>query len=288
MNHSDLRGHQQQKKKPTRRRRGIISLLVLVGIFFVGVLADSLVAARVEHKISQQIYAESHLPNPPDVHLAGFPYLWAAISHEMQAVTVNAKDLNVPGFGLVTVYTSAQYLTVPPSEVFNGDIEDAPARKVFTRLQLDGVSIGNHMKIDDLHIQNLEDISPRGGWETEAIFEGTPAGYERPVSVEMSLRISNGDVFLTPTRVIKAPEDGSRTARIVDGDEISSDAQQEILSAMSLQLSSDELPLNRPPVRVYVSGGSVYVEAEQFYTTVSTTDLTPEVQPLPEDEKPGL
>lgn len=281
MNHSDPR-------KSIRRRRSIISLLVVIGIFFMGVLVDSLVAARVEHKISQEIYAESHLPNPPEVHVAGFPYLWSTINHEMRAVTVNAKDLDVPGFGLVTVYTSAQYMTVPPSVVFNGDFKDAPAKKVFTRLQLDAVSIGNHLNIDDLHIQNLEDISPRGGWETEAIFEGTPEGYERPARVEMSLRIRDGDVYLTPTRVISAPDDRSRTARIVSGDDISSDAQLEILSAMTLRLSSNELPLKHPPVRIYVSGGSVYVETEQFYTTVSTKDLTPELKPLPENEKPGL
>ena len=269
-------------------RRFFIAVLSVLLIAGVGVLADSLIAARVENKISQRIYTESNLPYPPKVQLAGFPYVAAAFTHKMEAVTVSANDLDVPGFGLVSVHASAQGITVPTKEVFSGDIQDAPTRKIFTRLQLDGVSLGNRMNIDDLQIQGLEDISPRGSWETEAIFHGTPEGFNKPSSVEVSLRIRAGDVYLTPTRVIEAPEDRSDDAKIVDGAELSNADSDAIKRAMTLKLTSEELPLDNPPSRVYVSGGSVYVEMERLFSTVTITDLTPEVRPLPEDEKPGL
>ncbi|KAB1502998.1 DUF2993 domain-containing protein [Corynebacterium sp. 320] len=269
-------------------KRTLVALGTLIGIVLGATLVDALIAARVEHKISQNLYEQSNLPSPPDVHLAGYPYVWAAVSHELQAVTVNAKDLDVPGFGLVSVYTSAQYVTIPRAAVFSGDIQNAPARKMFTRLQLDGVSIGSRMGLNDLHIQNLEDISPRGGWETEAILQGSPKGYKRPVSVAVSLRIKAGDVYITPTRVIDGPDSTSATAKIVDGDDLSPDAQRAFREAFTLKLSGAELPLRKSPMRVYVSGGSIYVESEQFYTTVSLDDLTPHVEPLPEEERPGL
>lgn len=265
--------------------RGSIALVVL---FFIALVADSLVAARAEHRISQNIYQHSNLATPPRVQVAGFPYTAAIFTHELQAVTVNATDVNVPGYGLMSVYTSAQYVTVSAKDVFQGDITDAPARKVFTRLQLDGVLLGNRMHINELLIQNKDDISPRGGWETESIFEGTPDGFSKPATVEMKLRVKDGNVILSPTRILKGPTDRSEHAKLVSEDKLPADIAQSIKKTFSLTLRGDDLPLPNNPVRVYVAGGSMFVESEQFYTRVSITDLTPTAQPLREEDRPGL
>ena len=157
--------------------RGAVALVLLL---LVAAVVDNVIAARAEHKISEALYADSNLANPPKVQVAGFPYTASALSHELQAVTVAANDVDVPGFGLMSVHTSAQYVTVSAEDVFNGTIENAPARKVFTRLQLDGVLLGNRMDIDALQIQNLDDISPRGGWETRPFSRASPKGLPSP------------------------------------------------------------------------------------------------------------
>ena len=76
--------------------RGSIALVVL---FFIALVADSLVAARAEHRISQNIYQHSNLATPPRVQVAGFPYTAAIFTHELQAVTVNATDGDSLGHG---------------------------------------------------------------------------------------------------------------------------------------------------------------------------------------------
>lgn len=272
-------------------RRSRILTRIAIGLvitFIVAVLADSLVAARVEHRISQKLYEGSNLPTPPGVQVAGFPYVATALTHELQSVTVTAQDVDVPGWGLMSVHSSAQYVTVTSEDVFEGNIENAPARKVFTRLQLDGVSIGSKMNIDDLLIQNFDDISPRGGWETEATFEGTPEGFTQPATVEMRLRIRDGEAYLSPVRIVKAPADETVKAERLPGDELPQETRKKLMDAFSLKISGDDLPLPGKPIRVYVAGGSVFIESEQYYTSVSIQDLAPYTRPLPKEEEPGL
>lgn len=273
----------------SKRKRVLSRIAIgLVITSFLAVLADSLVAARTEHGVSQTLYEASNLPTPPAVEVAGFPYVSAAFTHELPSITVTAQDVDVPGWGLMSVQSSAQYVTVSAEDVFNGTIEDSPSRKVFTRLQLDGVSIGSRMGIDDLMIQNLEDISPRGGWETEAVFEGTPKGFAQPVTVEMKLRVREGRVRLSPESIVKAPKaKGSSDARVAE-DHLPAITKQEILDAFQLDVGAESLPLKGQPIRVYVAGGSVFIESEQFYTSVSIEDLMPYTRPLPEEEEPGL
>lgn len=270
------------------RRRTLIWVVVgLIIAFVMAVIADSLVAARTEYRISQRLYANSDLPNPPAVEVAGFPYVASTFTHELPSVTVTARDVDVPGWGLMSVHSSAQYVTVTSDDVFTGNIENAPARKVFYRIQLDGVSIGDKINISDLLIQNKDDISPRGGWESEAIFEGTPKGYNLPATVQVSLRVKAGEAYITATDVIEAPASES-SATVTDGSELSDATRQYIMDQFTMKLDTKTLPLRGKPVRIYVSGGSVFIEAEQYYTSVSIQDLAPRTRPLPETEEPGL
>lgn len=271
------------------KKIAIRSAVALVLVLLVAVITDNVIAARTEHKISEALYADSNLANPPKVQVAGFPYTGAALSHEMQAVTVTASDVDVPGFGLMSVYTSAQYVTVSAEDVFNGTIEDAPARKVFTRLQLDGVLLGNRMNIDALQIQNLDDISPRGGWETEAIFEGKPQGFAKPAKVEVKLRIVAGTMKITPTKILSAPDGLDIKANdVTDETEITGNIEDRIIDAFSLSIPGKNLPMRGDPERIYVSGGSVFVEHSQVYTKISLSDLAPRSRPLSEEERPSL
>lgn len=279
--------------RPRWAKWGLRALSTIVALLIAVAFTDSLVAGRTEHLYSKALYDQSNLANPPAVFVAGSPYTAAALTHEVQAITVNAKDVDMPGWGLMSVHKSAQYVTLPWQAVFGQSFTNAPAKKVFTRLQLDGVTIGGKMHVDDLLIQNRDDISPRGGWETEAIFEGTPKGFDAPATVEMKLRVKEGDVYLTPTRVIRGPSseagEGVLSAvKTVDGDKLDDQLKKRIERAFTLKIPGERLPLKEKPKRVYVAGGSVFFESEQLYTTVSLQDLIPQGRRLPEEEKPGL
>lgn len=270
-------------------QRTLIRIAIgLVVTFLILVLADSLVAARTERRISNTLYEGSNLATPPSVEVTGLPYTAAAFTHEIQTITVGARDVDVPGWGLTSVTSSAQYVTVSRDDVFTGNIHDAPARKVFYRIQLDGVSLGKKMNVSDLLIQNKDDISPRGGWESEAIFEGTPDGYSQSAAIEMQLRIRQGSVHISAIDVIKGPDSKGSGAKVVDGDKLSEDVRADLLKTFSMDIPSEDLPMRGKPVRVYVAGGGVFIESEQYYTSVSIEDLAPYSRPLSKEEKPGL
>lgn len=271
-----------------RRRRLLTALGVVVAVLLAATVADALVAARAEHRISERIYRDAHLASPPAVEVTGFPYLGAVLSHEVPSVSVQANDVDVPGFGLVSVTSSAQKVTLPTDAVVSGSFTDAPARKVFTSLRLDGVAVGRRMGVDDLLIQAKDDISPQGGWETEAVFEGTPRGFSEPAAVEMRLRIREGNVHIVPTRVIRAPRDTGPRAPSVDGADLDPALTRQIMDTFRLDIPGSSFPLRSRPSRIYTSGGSVTVETEQLYTRVSVSDLAPRGRDLTEDETPGL
>lgn len=273
---------------------GAVTVLVLGGVAVVG---DSLVAAKVEREISQRIWHDSNLASPPSVQVGGMPVSASLWSHELTSVSVDARDVEVPGFARVSVTSSAQKVTLTRDEILSGNFEDAPARKVFTRLQLDPVALGGLMTggtngedgFSDLNIQGVEDISPSGGWETEAYFTATPRGVpgiDDEVEVSMRLRVWEGDVRLLPTRILSV---GGDTSRGDGGKDAVDDATRDrVMDAFTLELSGTDLPLRSKPGRVYVNGGALYIETEQNFTRVGISDLAPRSAPLGEDERAGL
>lgn len=271
-----------------RARRRIKVSIAVVAMLLSLVIVDSVIAGRTEAKISNRIYAESNLVVPPDVVVTGLPYSGAALVGEMPSLTVNAQDVDMPGLGLMTVYTSAQYLEVTPDDVFNGTFEDVLTKKFFRRLQLDGVLLGQRMGINDLQIQNQDDISPLGGWETEAIFEGTVPGFSDTAVVAVRLRLHNGEVRIIPDELVRGPESHDEDAKSLPGEEIPEDIAAELLEAFSASFPDGELPLPDKATRIFVAGGSIFVEAEALKRRVSLTDFAPSARRLDKDQEPGL
>lgn len=279
-------------RRPRGRRRPTTVILVVVTVLAalvgVAVVADSLVAARVEKRISDHIFAESHLATPPQVQVTGMPYLAAVYTHEVPSIQVESTDVEIPGFGRVTVSSSATEITLGRDAVLTGDFTDAPAREVFTRIQMDTVELGERLGIADLGLASQDDSSPTGGWETEAVFTGTPPGLaafgedaEGSYEVDVRLRVWQGDVYLTPTEITGTPDGTSP-------EDLDPEITDQVLDAFTLEMPGDQLPFRSPPRRVYTVGGSLFIEAEQNFTRVSVTDLAPTSGPLDEDEQAGL
>ncbi|WP_238525945.1 DUF2993 domain-containing protein [Corynebacterium nuruki] len=270
--------------RPSRRspvRILVIVVVAVLGLTGVAVVADALVAARVERQISRHLYEDSKLATPPSVMVSGMPYIAAAWSHQLPSIHVEARDIDVPDFGRVTMSSTATKLTLTRDEVLSGDFTDAPAKQVFTRAQIDSVALGDKMGFDDLHLEAVENISPVGGWETEAYFTGTPRGEQDPWTVTMRLRVWEGDVLLRPTEIRKAP--GGRDPASLDEAE-----RQRIFDAFTYTFHGPDLPLRALPGRVYISGGALFVESEQNYIRVSISDLAPRSAPLGTDAEAGL
>lgn len=262
--------------RPVKRISAAVGAIALLAVG-----ADFGLAIHAERNLANQIRDEMNLPADPYVSLGGAAYASSFFTGKWSSIQVRARDLEIEGFGLVSVESGAVNVEVPKSSVWSGDFEDAFTERYHTKLQLDGLSLGRQFDFTDLAIQNHEDISPAGGWETEAIFEATPPGWSAPAEVVVKLRILRGDAKFIPVEVISGPE-GPDSEEVLPGEELSDDAARAILHAFELELTGAELPLRQRPTRIYVSGGSIFIEGDELYRNVSPEDFLPVATPEPE------
>ena len=157
--------------RPVKRISAAVGAIALLAVG-----ADLGLAIHAERNLANRIREEMNLPADPYVSLGGVAYSSSFFTGHWSSIQVRARDLEIEGFGLVSVESGAVDVEVPKSSVWSGDFDSAFTERYHTKLQLDGLSLGRQFGFTDLAIQNHEDISPAGGWETEAIFEATPPG----------------------------------------------------------------------------------------------------------------
>lgn len=245
----------------------VAAIAVIIGV-------DAGFASHAEKNLSDRIRSETNLEVTPSVAIGGMAYLSSLATGKWSSVSVRLRDIEVPGFGLVSIEYGAANVTVPSSAVLSGDFSEAPVKQYFTKVSLDGISLGRKLGFNDLVIQNFKDVSPAGGWETEALLEATLPEWSAPAQVSVKLRIMSGDIVITPMEVVSAPTTKSDTTPSTDP-QLDENTASLIKGAFALRLTSDELPLGVTATRVFVSGGSITVEGEQIQCTVSPENFMP-------------
>lgn len=256
----------------SRRQKKIGGSILAVAALVI--VTDMGFASHAEYKLSEHIQETAQLEMTPYVAIGGQAYLSSFVTGKWSSVTSRIRDVEVPDFGLVSLEYGASNVKIPASSVLSGNFPESPTKQYFTKLSLDGVSLGNKLGLTDLSIQSLKDSSPTGGWETEAIFEATPAGWQGKTQVSAKLRIVSRDVIITPMEIISAPPSPT-DSKIHSKPELSEVDAQHILDTFRLTLRDSEIPMGMPATRVYVSGGSVTIEGEQIQCTVSPTNFMP-------------
>lgn len=256
----------------SRRQKKIGGSILAVAALVI--VTDMGFASHAEYKLSEHIRETAQLEMTPYVAIGGQAYLSSFVTGKWSSVTSRIRDVEVPDFGLVSLEYGASNVKIPASSVLSGNFPESPTKQYFTKLSLDGVSLGNKLGLTDLSIQSLKDSSPTGGWETEAIFEATPAGWQGKTQVSAKLRIVSRDVIITPMEIISAPSSPT-DSKIHSKPELSEVDTQHILDTFRLTLRDSEIPMGMPATRVYVSGGSVTIEGEQIQCTVSPTNFMP-------------
>lgn len=256
----------------SRRQKKIGGSILAVAALVI--VTDMGFASHAEYKLSEHIRETAQLEMTPYVAIGGQAYLSSFVTGKWSSVTSRIRDVEVPDFGLVSLEYGASNVKIPASSVLSGNFPESPTKQYFTKLSLDGVSLGNKLGLTDLSIQSLKDSSPTGGWETEAIFEATPAGWQGKTQVSAKLRIVSRDVIITPMEIISAPSSPT-DSKIHSKPELSEVDTQSILDTFRLTLRDSEIPMGMPATRVYVSGGSVTIEGEQIQCTVSPTNFMP-------------
>ncbi|MBV7295852.1 LmeA family phospholipid-binding protein [Corynebacterium sp. TAE3-ERU12] len=244
---------------PYSRRTRIIATAA-AAILGTAAVADTALAIHAEHTFANTLREDANLPAAPYTSLGGVAYTSSFITGQWSSIKARARDIDIPGLGLVTVESGAVNAEVPAKAILTGKFTEARTKKYFTRIQLDAVALGGLIDVPDLRVRNLEDESPSGGWETEALLEGTPKGCSEPAEVAVKLRIWQGTVHITPYQV------RHNECPLSDRD---------VMDIFTLTLPGDNLPLADDPTRIYVAGGAIYIENEQREVQVSADDFLP-------------
>ena len=228
------------------RRPAVIISSALALTFGIGWLVDSIVAARVEMRIAQEIEAVTPVESNPRIYVGGFPYLLALSTHKVPAITSESLDVRIPGLGLVNLRTEADRVTLSNEQLLNGNIEGAKAKALSHYMRLDGVALGSFLNITDLDISHPSDISPTSTSASEA-------------QLTVKLRIKGSTISIEPTSVRGAPPG----------------REEEALNAFSWTVDSTELPLGGRATSINCNGGSIYISSEISNVTLSYKDFAP-------------
>ncbi|MGW0039176.1 LmeA family phospholipid-binding protein [Gordonia sp. NPDC003376] len=87
---------------PRLRRAVLVVVAVVVLLGAVGLVADTIVASRAEHRLSESLTTSdlpdsTGLPYHPEVTLGGFPFLTHARDGEFPGATITARGVPAPG-----------------------------------------------------------------------------------------------------------------------------------------------------------------------------------------------
>lgn len=248
--------------KTSRRTRSstlIRTALAIVLVFGLLWLADSLIAARAEAKLSAATEESAGLQSSPKAYLGGTPFLQVLVTEEIPHASLDVLDVDVAELGIVNARSEFFEAQISPADALAGDIIGAPVRSVTRSVSLDGVALGQPLNMTDLDIQNPYDISPGGGVAAEAQLTGTPPGFEEPASVLVKLRIDAGVFHMNVVKVLEAPE-----GRV-----------DEVTEAFSMVRDTRQLPIGGPATAVTLGGGSITFSHSRYQTEIRAEDLAP-------------
>ncbi|MCK2201257.1 LmeA family phospholipid-binding protein [Corynebacterium callunae] len=253
---------QKSRTKALNIAAATIGVCAAVGATFW--VVDSAVAARAEYHISKAVAESADLTNSPRVFAGSTIYSAAFFTGELDKVSIDMLDVEVPGVGMVNASTEVEKVAVTPEQLLSGDLEGTTA-ELFTRdLRMDGVAIGAQLGITDLDIAHPNDVSPSGGLASEAVLTGTPQGHIDPVSVLVTLRLVGSEFRMTPIELIDAAPDLSL---------------DDVSGAFSWRVDTRQLPLADRAMAVYLSGGSIHFQSEARNVTLTTRELSPLAAP---------
>lgn len=241
---------------------GILGVIaVIAGVLWV---LDLSLAARAESRLSRAIAESAQLDNSPRVHAGGSIFTTSLFTGELDSVSIEMLDVDVPGVGMVNATSEVQAVQVSPEQLLRGDLEGTTAELFSRTLRLDGVALGAQLGITDLDIAHPFDVSPSGGRAAEAVLTGTPPGATEPVSVLATLRLLGPEFRLTPVELVDAPA-GTQLG--------------DVEGAFSWRVDTRQLPLADRAMSAYLAGGSIHLQSQARNVTLSTRELSPLAAP---------
>jgi hypothetical protein len=116
----------------SRRRAGCLGALVVLLLLLAGVLVvvDRVAVRIAEDRVAKEVAARGGLTGPPEVDVAGFPFLTQAVAGRYDDVRVHltAEELQQPAGTRADVVLRGVHL--PLSDALSGDVQEIPVDRV--------------------------------------------------------------------------------------------------------------------------------------------------------------
>jgi hypothetical protein len=116
----------------SRRRAGCLPVLAVLLLLLVGalVVVDRVAVGVAEDRVAEQVAARGGLTGPPDVEVAGFPFLTQALSGEYEDIRIRltAEELAQPAGTRADVVLRGVHL--PLTDALSGQVAEIPVDRV--------------------------------------------------------------------------------------------------------------------------------------------------------------
>jgi hypothetical protein len=172
------------------RRAGCLGALVFLLLLVAGLLvvADRVGVGIAEDRVAEQVAQRGGLTGPPDVEIAGFPFLTQALGGEYDDVRLHltAEELGQPAGTHADV--SLRGVHVPLSDVVSGSVQQIPVDRV------DGTATLSY----DLLAQQLggDTVLAQEGDGIRVTKRVQVLGLDVPVTATGQVRLEDGDVVI--------------------------------------------------------------------------------------------
>lgn len=256
-------------------RRGLIALVVLLGICLVAELGA---AATAEYRLSRELRAAGNLDSDPEVTIGGFPYLTSGGDHPKLSIAAPAQVGDPKDPKRARIEAELREVTLPGGTLPTF-AADTPIRAghIESRVRLDQKTFGRYLGIVDLQVHTPAPKragagSPADGYvksATGVVLTGeiplpTPQDPQRRVLISVAADFSaqGQSIHVRATGIYTGPEDHAK-ADLLPGEEPA------VLAAFTRTLPAMTLPFGVPATGARGENADVVLLGEADDATVT-------------------
>jgi len=179
--------------------------------------------------------------------------------------------------GEVTVEADLRGVTVPFSDIVNGNVTQLPVDKLDGRMGINATDLGKLLDIPDLQVSSppankSDGTGGSGGTGASTagavVLTGTVAvgPIETAVSVQANLVLEGGQVKIVASNLYFGPEGKADFS-------IPAALEPVVLGLFSYTIDPQALPYGIQPSLVYAEGGRIVIEGSAENTTIDLAEL---------------
>lgn len=255
-------------------RKLIIGLVCLLGL---AVVVDFGAAAYAEYSVSRAIRDGAELNSDPEVTIHGFPFLSHAANGKYKSVDIRANGVRADLIGNTTVEATLTGVSVPVSDLIDGNVHRIPVDRVEGRIRIDATELGKLFDIPDLQVSAApaDKSDGTGGSGGSGLFTtggvvltGTvPIGpIETKVSVEAELVLDGDKLRVQATDFyVDAGAGIGLNIPIPDRDGV--------LGLFTRTIDTSQLPFGVLPTKVTAIGSQIVIEGSGNNVIINLDDL---------------